>query len=511
MTHIAYLLLAHEAPARTAHMAQRLAGAGADVVIHYDRKSRGFDTLVSACEGSARIHILRDRVRCHWGDWSLVKATRKLVRHALDACPTATHFHLISGACFPIMPYAQIVETLANDPRDHIEAVPFEAGTWVQSGDQLARARHYHLFPERWWRQGFTWLDDLQRFMGVHRAAPNGIELRIGSQWWCLRRATLERIEALWHERPEIEAFFKWCWIPDEIVYQTLVTHVTPPEEINHRSPTLSAFSEHGQPFEFYRDHAELLSACDQFFARKCAPSAGQMRDAFLDQFTDPCGPERYVKGDAFIALKLRDLARIEDSLYPFWNDTTAAQKTTKLHIILCHSEERGTALGADLAAQTGRAFLGYPWSNTPYEAADLGAWSTDPAKRRAHWSEVIDRSCRTLNTDEVILCLNRGETRLLDWLAARYSVSILWLRHAQDADQLLTEKGVTSGTPSDAARALARETLAAYDLALEQLSLPQLFAPHKHGWSAALAQFMSGADQPNTAQFEERADELHL
>ena len=504
MPQIAYLLLAHEAPERVAQMAQALARAGADVVIHYDRKSRGFDQLTTLVKDAPRIHLMHGRVRCHWGDWSLVKATRALVRYGLQHLPKATHFHLISGACCPIMPYAQIQQILAEHDQDFIETAMFDAGTWVQSGDQLSRARHLHLFPERWWKRGFTWLDDLQRLLGVHRTAPQGMTLHIGSQWWCLRRSTLEQTEALWAQRPDLERFFKYCWIPDEITYQTLVAHLVPQEQRHDRSPTLSAFSEHGQPFEFFLDHKEVLLECDQFFARKIAPSAQTLQHDFLQAFLSDQITPRHIQGDAFLALKLRDLARIQDTLYPFWMDTNTPLEPLTLRVIICHTEALGEEIAQRIAASLDMPSLGYPWSNRPYDSAPLSEWREDPKMRRAHWSELIERSCAALNTAQAVVCLNRGDTRLLSWLAQRYSIQVLWLKNDADADQLLDERAVSRAPHSPQAKALARDTLAAYDAAIEALSTLQMTAPHICGWAPALRAFGCPDPFPNTHAFEE-------
>ena len=96
----------------------------------------------------------------------------------------------------------------------------------------------------------------------------------IGSQWWCLRRQTIEKILDFVKKRRDVLRFFSTTWIPDETFFQTLVRHLVPAHEIQTRPLTFLMFTDYGMPATFYNDHYDLLLSQDYLFARKISPEA---------------------------------------------------------------------------------------------------------------------------------------------------------------------------------------------------------------------------------------------
>ena len=102
----------------------------------------------------------------------------------------------------------------------------------------------------------------------------------IGSQWWCLRRRTIEAILRMTRERRDVMRFFRTTWIPDETFFQTLVRHLVPDAEIRTRTLTFLMFTDYGMPVTFYNDHYDLLLGQDYLFARKISPEAQRAQAA---------------------------------------------------------------------------------------------------------------------------------------------------------------------------------------------------------------------------------------
>jgi len=50
---------------------------------------------------------------------------------------------------------------------------------------------------------------NLQRRFGLSREVPNDIQVQIGSQWWCLRRRTVESIMEFIKRRRDVVNFLK--------------------------------------------------------------------------------------------------------------------------------------------------------------------------------------------------------------------------------------------------------------------------------------------------------------
>ena len=119
----------------------------------------------------------------------------------------------------------------------------------------------------------------------MEREIPHDIQVQIGSQWWCLRRRTIEWILDFSKTRKDVMRFFRTTWIPDETFFQTLVRHLVPEEEIESRTLTFLMFSDYGMPVTFYDDHYDLLLSQDFLFARKISPGAHDLKRRLGDLY----------------------------------------------------------------------------------------------------------------------------------------------------------------------------------------------------------------------------------
>ena len=278
---VGFVMMAHAALDRAAEVALHLAGQGAPVVIHVDKNTddAAFFDLVSAVSGQPLIH-LAPRIACEWGRWSLVEASRTASAYLLARAPNVSRVCLISGACLPIRPLSELRTFLdAHPDTDFIESVTTQDVTWTKGG--LSEERFTLSFPFAWRRQRrlFDLWVTVQRRLGLRRAVPKGIKPHLGSQWWCLTRATLEAILGDSESR-DFDRFFAGVWIPDESYYATLVRRHA--RKIESRSLTLSKFDFQGKPHLFYDDHLTLLQDSPAFFARKVWPGARKLYGAFL-------------------------------------------------------------------------------------------------------------------------------------------------------------------------------------------------------------------------------------
>lgn len=93
--------------------------------IHFDRRVNpaAYRKIRAALVDNPAVTFARRRVKCGWGEWSLVLANLNAVRAAVEAFPAATHFYMLSGDCMPIKSarYGMIssmrnVWTISNGP-----------------------------------------------------------------------------------------------------------------------------------------------------------------------------------------------------------------------------------------------------------------------------------------------------------------------------------------------------------------------------------------------------------
>ena len=162
--------------------------------------------------------------------------------------------------------------------QDYIESFDFFESDWIKTGIKGERLHYRHFFNERNTKSLFYASMKLQKRLGLTREVPADLQIMIGSQWWCLRRRTVEWILDFCKQRPDVMRFFRTTWIPDETFFQTLVRHLVPEDEIKARTLTFLIFSDYGMPVNFYNDHYDLLLSQDFLFARKISPEAHELK-----------------------------------------------------------------------------------------------------------------------------------------------------------------------------------------------------------------------------------------
>jgi hypothetical protein len=294
---IAYLLLCHQNVDLVIDQARALASAGDRVMIHLDRRAgrAGIAQLRAAFAGRDDIRLTRRRIACGWGGFSLIRATLLLMRSARDAWAGVTHFYLLSGDCYPLMGAADIRQKLADDPRDMIETGEYTHLGHIHTAANAQRLHLYYPVNERRHPQGFAALRWLQVRLSLKRRPPKDLPLRMGRQWWCLRRSTVDAILTLLARRPDIMRFFRWVWIPDESLFQSVIRMVVPATQINTICPTACAFTRAGTPVVFHDDHRDVIGDPEALFIRKISPQALQLRNDLLQVFQ---GQRAASKGD---------------------------------------------------------------------------------------------------------------------------------------------------------------------------------------------------------------------
>jgi len=102
---VAYLLLCHKDADRVLEQARVLTAKGDYLAIHIDANAGAgfFETIKAGVAGNSSV-VFAKRVKCGWGEWSLVKASLNMIDVAADSFKDATHFFLMSGDCMPVKP-----------------------------------------------------------------------------------------------------------------------------------------------------------------------------------------------------------------------------------------------------------------------------------------------------------------------------------------------------------------------------------------------------------------------
>lgn len=454
MARIAFILLCHKDPQGVIDQARRLTAAGDFVAIHHDRRAPAADYrfVRAALDGHPGVTFAARRIRCGWGEWSLVAATLEALRAADRAFPQATHFYMLSGDCMPIKSAEFAHAFLDAEDCDYIECVDFRHGNWIKTGLREERLIYRHWFNERTSKALFYASMEVQKRLGLQRPTPEGLQVMIGSQWWCLRRQTIEAVLAMIAEQPRVLRFFRSTWIPDETFFQTLVAHLVPKAQIRSRTPTFLMFTDYGMPVTFYNDHYDLLLRQDYLFARKISGEAQELRQRL--------GTLWQSEGQAFpisaegprLFRFLTERGRVGRRFAPrFWETDGSLGRSRVMHLIVAKKWHVAKRLTERIRALTAIPAVDYVFNEDEAGLPDLGGIASTLAKRERHRRALVKLLFEQFEAPALVLCLDPSALNLIaDFAGDRAEARILFIDCAFDDDYLcghMRRVGLANGT----------------------------------------------------------------
>ncbi len=384
-----------------------------------------YHNIRAALAGNPNVTFARKRIKCGWGEWSLVQATLHAIRAAVDAFPDATHFYLLSSDCMAIKTAESAHRFLDENDVDFIESFDFFTSNWIKTGIKEDRLIYRHVFNERTHKKLFYWSLSLQQWMGLRRRIPEDVEVQIGSQWWCLRRPTIEAILDFIVERPDVTRFFRTTWIPDETYFQTLVRHLVPETEIQTRTLTFLMFTDYGVPVTFYDDHFDLLLAQDFLFARKISPEAKELKSRLGELYSARGVTFQFSNEGRNLHRFLTERGRIGRRFAKrFWEAESTLGRNRELMIVVCKKWHIGKRLAERIQQATSVPALGYLFDEEDPTLPDIGGIQNSLAKRTRHRRALLRMLYDHFDTDRLVICLDPRNLELLQDFFADQSVT---------------------------------------------------------------------------------------
>ncbi len=417
MVRIAFILLCHKNPAQIIEQIEGLTATGDYVCVHFDANAteQDFEVLRARFANDPSVAFAAKRVKCGWGEWSLVRATLNAVESAVQAFPKATHFYMVSGDCMAIKSAAYTRKFLSENTNDFIESFDFFESDWIKTGIKEERLIYRHFFNERKQKFLFYGAMKLQRALGFKRRIPRDLDVMIGSQWWCLRRDTIEKVLAFCTKRPDVMRFFKYSWIPDETFFQTLVNHLVPDREIERRTLTFLMFSDYGMPATFYNDHYQMLLAQDYIFARKISPEATYLRERLSVLWASDVTEFVISKGGRRLYKFLRERGRIGQRFAPrFWERDGAIGQGREVLMVVCKKWHVAKRLVHSAQHQLGIPSAEYLYDEEECGLPHLGGIERTLEKRNRHRRALLRMLFDYYQSDRLMICLDPNN---LDWI----------------------------------------------------------------------------------------------
>ncbi|MEO1363016.1 MAG: DUF5928 domain-containing protein [Pseudomonadota bacterium] len=427
MAKIAYILLCHKDPLAIIKQAERLTAAGDYMSIHFDARAdaRAFAQIRGALADNPNVAFAHRRIKCGWGEWSLVQATLYAVEAAVEAFPRATHFYMLSGDCMAIKSAEYTHKFLDENDADFIESFDYFESDWIKTGFKEERLIYRHFFNERKHKKLFYASFNAQRRLGLTREVPADLQVMIGSQWWCLRRRTIEWVLDFTRKRRDVMRFFSTTWIPDETFFQTIVRHLVPEEEINSRTLTFLMFTDYGMPVTFYDDHYDLLLAQDFLFARKISAEARDLKRRLGLLYAAENVPFQISNEGASLFKFLTGRGRIGRRFATrFWETESTLGRDRELMIIICKKWHVAKRLLERIRIMTNVPTIEYLFNEEHTPLPDLGGIQTTLGKRTRHRRALMRMLFDYYETDRLIVCMDPGELDLLQDFAGDRSVT---------------------------------------------------------------------------------------
>lgn len=442
MARIAFILLCHKNPAAIVAQATQLTAAGDYVAIHFDASAPAEDyrAIQTALSDNPAVVYAKRRVKCGWGEWSLVQATLNTLAAAADAFPRATHFYMVSGDCMPIKSAAFAHHMLDHNDADYIESYDFFDSDWIKTGFREERLIYRHYFNERTQKRRFYAALGFQEKLGITRKIPADIQVMIGSQWWCLRRQTIEAVLSFTKERRDVIRFFAATWIPDETFFQTLVRHLVPGREIENRTLTFLMFTDYGMPVTFYNDHYDLLLGQNGLFARKMSEQAQELHEKLGALYaSDRMDFVISDEGRKLFAF-LTERGRVGRRFGPrFWERETEMGHDRELLVIACKKWHVAKRLVAAINANCGIPALEYLFNEEDTTLPDLGGIEASLHKRGRHRRALMRMLFDHYGSNRMVICLDPASLDLMkDFYADRATVRLLEIECSFDDAYLI-------------------------------------------------------------------------
>jgi core-2/I-Branching enzyme len=266
---VAYLILAHANPQQLARLVAALPSSS-PILIHFDQRADPavYQEVVRLVGSRPLLHFVK-REKCWWASFGIVQATINLVRTLAAMDIPYDYATLLSGSDYPIKSNLEIATDLdRNRGQEFIESFLLTApNRWSEEGG-------YSTAPRRVLGRHWHYRSRMIRLPGM-RQMPSGLLPYGGSQWWTLSRRSIRFIADFIERSPQVVAFFKGSFAPDEAFIQTVVSNSFLAGHVTGENLRIAIWGRPQPPYPatLTMDDQEILRASHKHFARKFDPN----------------------------------------------------------------------------------------------------------------------------------------------------------------------------------------------------------------------------------------------
>lgn len=230
-----YFILAHKKPEQLRELISLLQDGKSCFFLHIDKKAN-LNTYAEINQ-MEYCHFIKKRVKCNWGDYSLVQATlegMKEIKEFMNNNLPNLNYHciLISGEDLPLQSNEKIHNFLeVQQEKSFINHWKLPYDKWWNGG--VFRFESLYVFDYKKHSNINRWLNKIIRKLKFHFVLPINrikkqypdLEICGGSQWMILSKKLMKFVIETSDENPQFSKFFKYVLAPDELYFPTLIYH----------------------------------------------------------------------------------------------------------------------------------------------------------------------------------------------------------------------------------------------------------------------------------------------
>lgn len=277
----AYIILCHQSPWQINELTSYLTSHGHDVYIHVDASSE----IAGQLRTSVRVHLVEERVKVEWADWSVAEATLAAIRSMPQYGAGYRYVHLLSGQCLPAKPLAELDAELDARASEKVQFMECEAlprrsawgrdggihrvGTWYPRW-MVSKYSPWH----RWfWPYTNKWIRLRMRRPGYFIHGP----FYGGAQWWSLTGDCVSAIAEYADKHSFFCRFFHHTFCSDELFFQTCLVRCGYLHNVRGDNKRFLKweFPDAPSPLELQREHWAELWQSGAYFGRKFSMEPG--------------------------------------------------------------------------------------------------------------------------------------------------------------------------------------------------------------------------------------------
>jgi len=215
---IAYLMLVHSNPQLQKRAIDMLSSDGCGFFIHVDAKS---DIQQFSGIRGENVTFMEPRIPVYWGEFSIIRATMRLMRLALDCPQGYDYFVFLQGSDYPLRSGTYIKRFFAeNHGSEFLSLVKMPALGYPLS--RLEAFRYPSTQPLL--RSATRVLGKIGLGRRNYRRHLVGLQAYGGDASWTLSRNACQYIVKFTNQNPQVEAFFQNTFsAPDEWFFHTIL------------------------------------------------------------------------------------------------------------------------------------------------------------------------------------------------------------------------------------------------------------------------------------------------